>query len=190
MHEGQILISPSPISSSSSDINCLSESQTGVNVTIIDFGLSRLSIPGKTSSTWSDLPPEVYEGKGDQWDVYRSMRDQIAGDWAGFHPETNVLVSVFPSSLVVELIRQWLHYIVRYLLNRTTSLRRPRQIRPTRRTRTNASRKSDITEPGVMEAYEGLKEVDECLKKSDIMGSAGDVLAFGRSRGWVAAPKA
>jgi len=70
----------------------LSESQTGVQVTIIDFGLSRLSLPGKTSSTWSELPAEVYEGKGDQWDVYRSMRDQIAGDWAGFHPETNVLV--------------------------------------------------------------------------------------------------
>jgi hypothetical protein len=70
----------------------LSESQTGVKVTIIDFGLSRLSLPGKTSSTWSELPAEVYEGRGDQWDVYRSMRDEIAGDWAGFHPETNVLV--------------------------------------------------------------------------------------------------
>ena len=70
----------------------MSESQTGVQVTVIDFGLSRLSLPGKTSSTWSELPAEVYEGKGDQWDVYRSMRDQIAGDWAGFHPETNVLV--------------------------------------------------------------------------------------------------
>ena len=41
-----------------------------------------------------------------------------------------------------------------------------------------------------MEAYEGLKEVDECLKASDCMGSAGDVLAMGRSRGWVAAPEA
>jgi hypothetical protein len=70
----------------------LSESHTGVKVTIIDFGLSRLSLPGKPSSTWSELPAEVYEGKGDQWDVYRSMRDQIAGDWAGFYPETNVLV--------------------------------------------------------------------------------------------------
>jgi serine/threonine protein kinase len=92
LHEGQILISPSPIASSSSELDCLSESQTGVKVTIIDFGLSRLSLPGKTSSTWSELPAEVYEGKGDQWDVYRSMRDQIAGDWAGFHPETDVLV--------------------------------------------------------------------------------------------------
>lgn len=72
----------------------MSESQTGVQVTVIDFGLSRLSLPGKTSSTWSELPAEVYEGKGDQWDVYRSMREQIAGDWAGFHPETNVLVRI------------------------------------------------------------------------------------------------
>jgi hypothetical protein len=75
----------------------LSESQTAVKVTIIDFGLSRLSLPGKSSSTWSELPAEVYEGKGDQWDVYRSMRDQIAGDWAGFHPETNVLVRLITS---------------------------------------------------------------------------------------------
>jgi serine/threonine protein kinase len=92
LHEGQILISPSPVGGSSAELDCLSESQTGVKVTIIDFGLSRLTLPGKTSSTWSELPVEVYEGKGDQWDVYRSMRDQIAGDWAGFHPESNVLV--------------------------------------------------------------------------------------------------
>jgi len=97
LHEGQILITPSAVASSSSKIDCLSGSQTGVKVTIIDFGLSRLSLPGKTSSTWSELPAEVYEGKGDQWDVYRSMRDQIAGDWAGFHPETNVLVRLITS---------------------------------------------------------------------------------------------
>lgn len=95
LHEGQILISPASISGSSTDIDCLSESKTGVKVTIIDFGLSRLSLPGKTSSTWSDLPVEVYEGKGDQWDVYRAQRDLITDDWAGFHPETNVLVSLF-----------------------------------------------------------------------------------------------
>ena len=92
LHEGQILITPAPLRTSHLGSDCLSESDTGVKVTIIDFGLSRLSIPGKTSSTWSDLPPEVYEGKGDQWDVYRSMRDVIGEDWAGFHPETNVLV--------------------------------------------------------------------------------------------------
>ena len=97
LHEGQILISPSPNSGPSSELDCLRESQTGVKVTIIDFGLSRLSLPGKTSSTWSELPAEVYEGRGDQWDVYRSMRDQIAGDWAGFHPETNVLVCLITS---------------------------------------------------------------------------------------------
>jgi serine/threonine protein kinase len=98
LHEGQILISPAPLQTSHLGSDCLSESDTGVKVTIIDFGLSRLSIPGKSSSTWSDLPPEVYEGKGDQWDVYRSMRDVIGEDWAGFHPETNVLVCLLPFS--------------------------------------------------------------------------------------------
>jgi hypothetical protein len=89
----------------------LSESDTGVKVTIIDFGLSRLSIPGKPASTWSDLPPEVYEGKGDQWDVYRSMRDVIGDDWAGFHPETNVLVC-FSFDKETELMRtvDTIHY--------------------------------------------------------------------------------
>lgn len=73
--------------------NYLSPDCTGARATIIDFGLSRLAMPDSKTSTWSAFPPEVYEGKGDQWDVYRSIRDLVKDDWAAFHPRTNVLVS-------------------------------------------------------------------------------------------------
>ena len=29
----------------------------------------------------------------EQFDVYRAMRDHVQGDWQGFHPLTNVMVS-------------------------------------------------------------------------------------------------
>jgi hypothetical protein len=41
-----------------------------------------------------------------------------------------------------------------------------------------------------MEAYECLKEVEECLKSGKGMGSAKDVLKWGRSKGWVGTAKA
>jgi hypothetical protein len=41
-----------------------------------------------------------------------------------------------------------------------------------------------------MEAYECLKAVEECLKAGEGMGSAQDVLALGRSKGWIGQGKA
>lgn len=41
-----------------------------------------------------------------------------------------------------------------------------------------------------MEAYECLKEVEECLKSGEGMRAAKDVLGWGRSRGWVGTAKA
>ena len=40
-----------------------------------------------------------------------------------------------------------------------------------------------------MEAYECLKEVEECLKSGEGMGAARDVLEWGRSKGWVGTAK-
>lgn len=42
---------------------------------------------------WSEIPEEVYDGVGDQWDVYRAVRDVVDGDWDNYHPITNVMVS-------------------------------------------------------------------------------------------------
>jgi hypothetical protein len=52
---------------------------------------------------------------GEQWDVYRGIRDlvdnQSDGDWAGHLPRTNVM---------------WLSHLTRVLLYSTTSLKKPR----------------------------------------------------------------
>ena len=42
---------------------------------------------------WSDIPPDLYEGVGDQWDVYRLMRDHTDDEWTEFYPSTNIIVS-------------------------------------------------------------------------------------------------
>jgi hypothetical protein len=39
----------------------------------------------------------------------------------------------------------------------------------------------------VIEAYECLKEVEEYLRDEEDMKSAGDLLEFGRSKGWLGA---
>lgn len=46
-----------------------------MTATIIDFGLSRLSIDEEVR--WTPLPEEVYDGVGAQWDVYRAMRELV-----------------------------------------------------------------------------------------------------------------
>ena len=66
-------------------------SSTGISATIIDFGLSRLDAHGKTVHTHID--EEVFEGVGEQWDVYRAMREAMADDWSDYHPISNVMVS-------------------------------------------------------------------------------------------------
>ncbi|WWC88402.1 uncharacterized protein L201_003313 [Kwoniella dendrophila CBS 6074] len=123
LHEGQILIHPySNISSTSSTKkdqqndekdNYLDPLDSGLQTTIIDFGLSRLALPNQSESIWTEVPEEVYEGKGLQWDLYRSMKDKIedrqkSNGWKGFNPITNVM---------------WLHYILRYM---TTKLGQPK----------------------------------------------------------------
>ncbi|WVQ96300.1 hypothetical protein IAU59_003404 [Kwoniella sp. CBS 9459] len=199
LHEGQILISPGSTESHETGMDYLEPSATGVQTTIIDFGLSRLSMPStstpqppakgcatplKSASVWSELPTEVYEGKGAQWDVYRSMRNriEIEGEWQDFHPMTNVM---------------WLHYILRYM---TSKLRPPKP--PTRR-----SSRLTALYVKMEEAYGMLSRVEKVLAWSvdfpghgqmrrglrgaaetvlDVkLGSAGMVLTWGRKEGWI-----
>jgi serine/threonine-protein kinase haspin len=62
-----------------------------VQTTIIDFGLSRLNAKdGRVMH--SEMHEEIFAGVGDQWDVYRSMREIAKDDWETYHPVTNVLV--------------------------------------------------------------------------------------------------
>jgi serine/threonine-protein kinase haspin len=89
LHEGQILLQSVPIDQTS--FYYTQAATTGIQATIIDFGLSRLDM-GDDQTAWTPLPEDVYDGVGDQWDVYRQMRDKVNGDWVDFHPVTNVMV--------------------------------------------------------------------------------------------------
>jgi len=51
---------------------------------------------------WVEIPDDVCEGVGEQWDVYRQMRDIIKGEWEDYHPITNVMVC-FISTTCYEL---------------------------------------------------------------------------------------
>ncbi|OCF39703.1 HASPIN protein kinase [Kwoniella heveanensis CBS 569] len=188
LHQGQILISVHASESDVASSDYLNPLVSGVHTTVIDFGLSRLSgvtAASQSEPLWSELPAEVYEGKGAQWDVYRSMRDRVErdGEWPGFHPITNVM---------------WLHYIARYI---TSKLRPPKP--PTRR-----SSRLTALYVRLEEAYLMLSRVEKVLAWSvDFPGqgqtrrglrgaaenvldtkfeSAETVLEWGRKEGWVA----
>lgn len=62
-----------------------------MQATIIDFGLSRL-YSDHHRVVFASLPDEAYEGVGEQWDVYRAIREEMQEDWEGYHPITNVMV--------------------------------------------------------------------------------------------------
>lgn len=80
---------------------------------------------------------------------------------------------------------QWLQYIVRYLLHRT-NLRKPRIAALQRTRRARAPRASDIVDPDVVGAYEGLMELEEVMKVDfGQMESAGDIVKWGRGKGFV-----
>lgn len=52
----------------------------GVFASIIDYTLSRISLPETNINIYNDLAkdPELFDGEGDyQFDVYRHMRDKI-----------------------------------------------------------------------------------------------------------------
>ncbi|WVQ73312.1 hypothetical protein IAR50_002880 [Cryptococcus sp. DSM 104548] len=192
LHEGQILISINPSPLSTETRNYLSPTYTSLTTTIIDFGLSRLALPPSDRPTWSPLPEELFEGKGKQWDVYRSMRNRMGGEWEGFHAVTNVL---------------WLQYILQYILT-SKSLRKPRAA-PAPSTKVRKARAPALEKVANEEAYEMLQQVSKVLAWSlegarrqgrrgagtgeneegigavEKMSDAVGVVTWGRENGWI-----
>lgn len=178
--------------------NYLDPEATAVRTAVIDFGLSRLDLPGK-GAVFTHLPKEVYEGVGDQWDVYRAMRDTLTNDaststssdpWTGFHPATNVM---------------WLHYLAKRLLRSTPSLRKPYARRGSTATaaapRNSAAAKKEVIRARAEAAWGMLCIVENTLAmglapnsssrgsraKSKVeLGSAAAVMEWGREQEWVA----
>ncbi|OON15201.1 hypothetical protein X801_09000 [Opisthorchis viverrini] len=88
----------------------------GIQVTIIDFTVSRLCHEGNIVYVDMADSPEIFECEGDyQFDIYRIMRDLNGNDWRPFHPLTNLY---------------WLHYLMGKLLNETSYPRRDPDSQP------------------------------------------------------------
>ncbi|GAB1519554.1 hypothetical protein RhiTH_002622 [Rhizoctonia solani] len=123
LHWGQILVQNVAQKGKSKNSRAKSHSSimdspehSGVRVTLIDLGLSRMDT--HTEQAWfTELEPEIFEGEGDyQFDVYRMMKAHCsengpgeAGGWEDYRPLTNVM---------------WLHYLARQLV-RFKGLRKP-----------------------------------------------------------------
>ncbi|KAL5636420.1 hypothetical protein ACGC1H_000402 [Rhizoctonia solani] len=126
LHWGQILVQNVPQKGKTKNSKLKAHSNvmdspehSGVRVTLIDLGLSRMNT--HTQRAWfTKLEPEIFEGEGDyQFDVYRMMQAHCLGNepeetarWEDFRPLTNVM---------------WLHYVARQLL-RAKGLRKPDSI--------------------------------------------------------------
>lgn len=103
------MTAPLPPTSKPTAVNYLAPS--GVTATIIDFGLSRLTLDGEVR--WTPLPGEVYDGVGAQWDVYRAMRDVIES-----RPRpVEVIKPPSPVPLARRRSRRTTTRVVRYILS-------------------------------------------------------------------------
>ncbi|CAK9298063.1 unnamed protein product [Gordionus sp. m RMFG-2023] len=72
---------------------------SGIQISIIDFTLSRMTIDGTIHFRDLSKEAELFTGEGDyQFDIYRHMREINKNDWKTYNPATNVY---------------WLHYMVR-----------------------------------------------------------------------------
>ncbi|KAL7420550.1 hypothetical protein Q5752_004501 [Cryptotrichosporon argae] len=177
LHEGQVLVRPVPARASGDVI-----ARAGVETTLIDFGLSRLDVDidgdGNRTVAWAPLPDDVYDGVGAQWDVYRAMRARV-DDWAAYNPITNVL---------------WLHYLAHRLLHYTPTLTRPRRGRPPTTTAGLARAKVRERQEAAHDALAAvdahlaaaLEPADRPRRARAEVGCAGDVVAWGRQKGWLA----
>lgn len=123
----------------------------GVEVTIIDLGLSRMDAGDGSNGTkvqWTPIDDEVFMGEGDyQFDVYRMMRDHSGGEWEGYHPLTNVM---------------WLHYLATKLL-RAKGLKPPTTARKGKGASEGAPVATEASGFSEKECYEALLEVEQWL---------------------------
>ncbi|XP_063362661.1 uncharacterized protein LOC134651479 [Cydia amplana] len=106
LHWGNVLIAPTEQKFATFVLRGRSHrvARCGVAATIIDYSLSRLSLPlatgGEAAALYNDLATDdgLFDAVGDyQFEVYRLMRDKLNNEWKNFEPYTNIL---------------WLHYTV------------------------------------------------------------------------------
>lgn len=101
LHWGNILIKRTRVQKKQARLNGvdINMQTSGLNVTIIDFTLSRLTADsGETFFLDLNADPELFNGpkKHCQSETYRRMKKAIKGKWDAYEPKTNAL---------------WLHYL-------------------------------------------------------------------------------
>lgn len=224
LHWGQILVKKIKAKSKDANVNsgakrlAMDHLHHGVQVTIIDLGLSRMDAGDgsqKDNVQWTPFDDEIFMGEGDyQFDMYRMMRDHTKGKWDGYHPLTNVM---------------WLHYL-------STKLLRSKGLKPPSASSKKSAGGAGDSSPArsgmesspytEKDCYEALVEVEQWLRQSltdafpaqakattaagrgkgrpratNVMGtdkmplssagprSAGEVVKYGSQKGWVRASK-
>jgi len=90
------------------DVN-YSVDSCGLQVTIIDFTLSRIQSEDCVIFTDLSTESDLFTGKEDlQFNVYREIREHNGNEWESFNPYTNVL---------------WIHYLAQKLIEKIASRR-------------------------------------------------------------------
>jgi len=181
LHWGQILIQERSLVKAGRGLPLNDPSFQGLKATIIDFGLSRMSVREHSpQSQYTEFDEVIFDGKGDyQFEVYRMMKRHNDNDWRKYSPLTNVM---------------WLHYLLLKLLQAFTT-KEPIASKPTY--------KGGF---GERDCWDSLVETEKCLSAAVIHlrdpghkrkkapgtrpvgklpASASDVFAWGELRGWV-----
>lgn len=153
-------------------------------MTAVDFGLSRCRL-ADDAIAHAEMTEDLFMGVGEQWDVYRKMREATGGAWQGFHPVTNTMVSQ-PGDVSVpsltEPFAQWIHYLCRYLLFSTPTLKKPRASRSApRKGKTlspfDATDKQRRVAEAERESYQKLVKLEKQLAKDLVNPSRAKISA-------------
>ncbi|KAF8341263.1 uncharacterized protein EI90DRAFT_3150429 [Cantharellus anzutake] len=180
LHWGQILIEERNQMKSRRNLPFNDPSFQGLKATIIDFGLSRMSIAqmDKVSHTshYVEFDDVIFKGKGDyQFEVYRMMKRHNSNDWEKYSPLTNVM---------------WLHYLSLKIF-RAFNLKEPAPVRKGSSERdcwdclVEVERYLDAAVSHLRDSGHRRKKLSKTQVAVETPASASDVFSWGKTRGWV-----
>ncbi|CDZ98592.1 Serine/threonine kinase (haspin family) [Phaffia rhodozyma] len=173
LHLGQILVEPTDCQPYAPTGPF--DSSSGLGLTLIDFGLSRVEMPDG-NILWSPIDEEVFDGVGKQWDVYRAIRSHIGDrNWEGFFPKTNLF---------------WLSFILSSLLQSPESVALVKSTRSTSSSRSKP--RVSITTAREKEALKSMEATKRELTKmlsgtgkyGEFEPGAKELVLWGQSKGW------
>ena len=142
--------------------------RSGMEVTIIDYTVSRMSLKGADADGEGEVLFAVPDNGGEDGEVFsqawagnmcrRWIEERAVGHWERFEPKTNVF---------------WLAHILDEVIRRGKN-------------EAGAWRTDDAEEMGVWARLEAVKELFVGLEADEMPGGAEELLCLGLERGWVA----